>query len=71
MLQVGLTLTTLDAERMAWKYKRGEKFRDKWELERFALDFQELFNSFDTRGIKLREYRKLHSLEESVAHASE
>ena len=42
-----LHLTTLDAERMARKYKRGEKFRDKWELERFALDFQELFNTFD------------------------
>ena len=56
---------------MARKYKRGEKFRDKWELERLALDFQELFNTFDIKGVKLREYRKLHSLEEIVAHASE
>ena len=56
---------------MGRKYKRGHKFRDKWEFERFAMDFEELLNSFEVKKMKLKEYRKLHSLEESVAHAKE
>ena len=52
-------------------YKQGIKFRDKWEFERFALDFDELFNSFDVNAMKLKEYREIHSLDESVIHAKE
>ena len=55
---------------MERKYKKGSVYRDKKEFEQFVEDVRHLFKSYDTKKMKMKDYRKIHSLEQSVENGS-
>ena len=62
-----LSADSLDLSRIKYKYVFNQKFKDKWEFEDYLRSVEKRLSRFNTHPMKLKEYRRMHSLEESEA----